>query len=97
MVGCSRHPECDLYQSTGTEGSKGLWLSTVAGPPGPPFSTTSGPDGNAYPTSVGRLNDMGLGIEEPKHDLGWPSLRPLFRDNITPFFPRTSAIKMSYK
>ena len=74
MVGCSRHPECDLYQSTGTEGSKGLWLSTVAGPPGPPPSTTSRPDRNACPTSVGRLNDMGLGIEEPKHDLGWPSL-----------------------
>ena len=27
---------------------------------------------------------MGLGIEEPKHDLGWPPLRPLFRDNIFP-------------
>ena len=31
---------------------------------------------------MGRLNDRGLGIEEPKHDLGWPSLRPLCRDNI---------------
>ena len=38
--------------------------------------------GNAQSTSVGRLNNMGLGIEEPKHDLGWPSLRPLFRDNV---------------
>ena len=51
------------------------------GAPGPLTSTTSRPDRNAYPTSVGRLNDMGLGIEEPKHDLGWPSLRPLCRDN----------------
>ena len=36
--------------------------------------------GNAQSTSVGRLNNVGLGIEEPKHDLGWPTLRPLFRD-----------------
>ena len=50
------------------------------GAPRPPSSTASWPDRNAYPTSVGKLNDMGLGIEEPKHDLGWPSLRPLFRD-----------------
>ena len=29
------------------------------------------------------VNSMGLGIEKPKHDLGWPSLGPLFRDSKT--------------
>ena len=28
------------------------------------------------------MNSTGLGIEKPKHDLGWPSLVPLFRDNM---------------
>ena len=36
--------------------------------------------GYASTTSAGMVNSMGLGIEKPKHDLGWPSLRPLFRD-----------------
>ena len=43
------------------------------GAPRPPPFTTSRPDRNTCPTSVGREDDMGLGIEEPKHDLGWPS------------------------
>ena len=38
--------------------------------------------GYASTTSAGMVNSMGLGIEKPKHDLGWPSLRPLFRDSI---------------
>jgi len=37
--------------------------------------------GYASTTSAGMVNSMGLGIEKPKHDLGWPSLRPLFRDS----------------
>ena len=36
--------------------------------------------GYAPTTSAGMVNSMGLGIEKPKHDLGWPSLGPLFRD-----------------
>ena len=36
--------------------------------------------GYASTISAGMLNSVGLGIEEPKHDLGWSSLGPLFRD-----------------
>ena len=36
---------------------------------------------------LGTAWNFALGL--PKHDLGWPSLRPLFRDNkvINPFVP----------
>ena len=46
----------------------------------PLLNCSCGQIGNASTTSAGRLNNVGLGIEEPKHDLGWPTLRPLFRD-----------------
>ena len=38
--------------------------------------------GYAPTTSAGMVNSMGLGIEKPKHDLGWPSSGPLFRDMV---------------
>ena len=35
------------------------------------------------PPRRARGTAWGLGIEEPKHDLGWPPQRPLFRDTTT--------------
>ena len=46
----------------------------------PLLNCSFGQIGNASTISAGRVNNVGLGIEEPKHDLGWPPLRPLFRD-----------------
>ena len=87
MVGCSRHPECDLDKSTGTprvQGSTGICCRKAM-----TVSLLSRLR-HASTTSAGTAKCRELGIGKPKHDLDWPPLRPLFWDNDNHQFKEVS-------